>query len=74
MPEKPEHELAIDAAVHAGDLDVVIETAPFYRLSPTAARVIVEEVRDALATWPAVARSAHLGPDETDTIREAIDR
>jgi serine/threonine-protein kinase HipA len=73
MPEKPEHELAIDAAVHAGDIDLVVETAPFYRLAPTAARVIVEEVRDALATWPAVGRSAHLGPDEIDAIRAAID-
>ena len=73
MPEKPEHELAIDAAVHASDIGLVIETAPFYRLSPPSARLIVEEVRDALATWPAVARSADLGPEETETMRAAIE-
>ena len=37
LPDKAEHELALDEAVHAGDIDLVIETAPFYRLTVAAA-------------------------------------
>ncbi len=71
-PDKAEHELALDDAVHAGDIDLVIETAPFYRLTAGAAHAIVAEVRAALATWPAVARAGNLGPGEIETLREAL--
>jgi Uncharacterized protein related to capsule biosynthesis enzymes len=73
MPEKSEHELAIDDAIHDGDIDLVLETAPFYRLSPVSAEVIVDEVRGALASWPSVAKSKSLGRDEIEAIREALD-
>ena len=36
MPEMAGHELAIDESVHAGDIDLVIETAPF--VSPVRRR------------------------------------
>jgi len=72
MPEKPEHELAIDAADHTGDLELLIETADYYRLAPSDAERIVDEVRTAVSAWEGFAAATNLGPDEMDTIREAI--
>jgi serine/threonine-protein kinase HipA len=72
MPEMAEHELAIDDDVHTADIGLVIETAPFYRLSEREARDIVETVRAALATWPAIAAGVPLGDVETDALAEAI--
>jgi serine/threonine-protein kinase HipA len=72
MPEKAEHELAIDDGVHAGDIDLVIETAPFYRLAEGAARAIVDEVRGAVASWRTIAASVPLGEEEMETLAEAI--
>ena len=72
MPEMTEHELAIDEGVHAGDIDLVIETAPFYRLSVRDARAIVAEVRAALTAWRVIVASAPLGEMEIDTLSDAI--
>lgn len=73
MPEMGEHELAIDDAVHAGDIELVIETAPFYRLAEGNARAIVDEIRGVLASWRAVAAAAHLSPIEAQTLADAIE-
>lgn len=73
MPDMPEHELSLDGAVHTGDLELVIETAPFYRLSAAAARSIVGAVRDALATWKTIAAGARLGAAETEVLADAIE-
>jgi serine/threonine-protein kinase HipA len=73
MPEKAEHELAIDEGVHAGDIDLVIETAPFYRLTEDEAHAIVDEVRGALASWRTVTASAPLGEAEIEALADAID-
>jgi serine/threonine-protein kinase HipA len=74
VPEKPEHELAIDDANHAGDLALLIDTAPFYRLTVSAAGRLVDEIRSALRGWRAIAASAHLGDLEMATLEEALDR
>ena len=60
-PMKPEHELSLDGAVHRGDLDVVRETAPFYRLSEAQAKAIVDHVQAVLSGWRDVARSGGRG-------------
>jgi serine/threonine-protein kinase HipA len=73
MPEKVEHELAIDAGVHAGDVDLVLETAPFYRLTERGAHEVVDEVRGALALWRTIAASASLGEVEMEALADAID-
>lgn len=73
MPEKAEHELAIDEGVHVGDIDLVVETASFYRLSAREARAIVDEVRDALGSWRMVAASVQLGELEIKTLSDAIE-
>lgn len=72
MPENPEHELAINDADHTGDIDLVLSTAAFYRLSAGAAEQIVEEVRTAVSGWHAIARAAGLGTLETDAIATAV--
>jgi serine/threonine-protein kinase HipA len=72
MPEMPEHTLAIDTADHIGDIDLVLSTAEFYRLSSAQAEAVVDEVRAALVGWERTAKSGKLGPYEMDTIAEAV--
>lgn len=72
MPDKPEHELAIDAGDHSGDMGIVLETAEYYRLSNTDAERIIDEVRNALGHWKVVAQAASLGRSEMDILDEAI--
>ena len=71
-PRKPEHELSLDGSVHRGDLDVLRETAPFYRLSGSAAEVIIDEVQATIATWRDAARAVDLGRSELDVLEDAI--
>ena len=71
-PRKPEHELSLDGAIHRGDLDVLRETAPFYRLSGPEAQVIIDEVGAALATWRDTVRALGLGSAELDVLEDAI--
>jgi hypothetical protein len=61
-----EHSLALDASVHAPDLDLVHETAPHYRLKAAEADEIVAEVRDAVAGWRAEAEAVALPADEIE--------
>lgn len=72
MPDKPEHELAIDAANHVGDVGLLLETAEYYRLRSSEAGRIVDEVRRAVGAWKAVAKGADLGRLEMDALAEAI--
>jgi serine/threonine-protein kinase HipA len=72
MPERPEHELAIDAGIHAGDVDVLIDTAEYYRLTKDEAAGILSQVRAAIRNWRAVADKVKLGLAETDTLEVAI--
>ncbi len=72
VPSKPEHELSLDGMVRRGDLGVLRETAPFYRLSGPEAAAIIDEVRAALATWRDVADARGLGSVERDVLEDAI--
>jgi serine/threonine-protein kinase HipA len=72
MPDEPEHELALNDADHAGDIQVLIETAAYYRLSSDDAERIINEVRTSLGTWTVVAKAAALGAAEMDVLAEAI--
>lgn len=71
-PEMPEHTLAIDDVSHAPHLDIVLETAPFYRLTIRGAEQIVEEVRRASATLASEARRLGLPADEIELITSAF--
>ncbi len=72
VPGKPEHELSLDGANHGGDLEVLCETAPFYRISGSEAEAIIDEVRAALGTWRELARGQGLGAAELDVLEDAI--
>ena len=71
-PGKPEHELSLHGAIHRGDLAVLRETAPFYRLPGPDAEVIIGEVRSALSAWRDVVHGLNLGPTEFDVLEDAI--
>ena len=73
VPGKPEHELSLDGAIHRGDLEVLRETAPFYRLSRLEAEAIIDEVRAALGAWRAVVPGLNLGGAELEILEDAID-
>ena len=65
MPDKPDHELAIGLDSHDPSVELALaETAPFCRLSPSAAREIVEQVRGVAAGWRDVAAGVGLSRTE----------
>ena len=72
MPEMAAHELAIDEGVAVADVDAVLETAAFYRLTDGDAQRIVDDVRGALTSWRSVAKSGALGTAELETLEAAI--
>ena len=72
VPSFTEHQLALDDASHEPDLDVVLETAPFYRLSASAARAIADDVRGVIADWRGVARATELTAAENDLLASAL--
>lgn len=67
-PEAAEHALALDDRSHQPDLAVVLETAPFYRVSKSQARENLDQVRGALSSWRLEARRLELSPDEIDLV------
>jgi serine/threonine-protein kinase HipA len=72
IPEMAEHELAISDGEHTGDIELVVGTAPFYRLAEPEARKVVHQVRNALSTWMAVATAGRLGELEIEVLQSAI--
>lgn len=67
-PEKIEHSLALDEALHVPDLDAVRATAPLYRLSAEDAERTISEIDRVVAGWRAAARGSGLGADELELI------
>lgn len=67
-----EHSLALDASIRLPDLDLVRETAPLYRLSPTEADAVVGEVAAAVAGWRAEARALELPGEEIERFATAF--
>jgi serine/threonine-protein kinase HipA len=72
VPGKPEHELSLDGAIHRADLEVLRETAPFYRLPAPEAGAIIDEVRAALGAWHEIVHGLNLGATESDVLEDAI--
>lgn len=68
MPDKPEHELAIDESIRRPDIELVSETAPFYRLSAVAAKRIIDDVREAVRGWRSMAAEVEMSTDEMDLL------
>ena len=71
-PEKAEHSLAIDARDGQPSLDLVRDTAPWYRIRRTRMDEIVDEVRLAVSTWPTVAGDLGLAAHEVVFMADAL--
>lgn len=71
IPDKHEHELNFDGRSALPDVELILSTAALYRLSDTAARLIVDQVRMAVASWRETARVVGLGRDEHDLMSPA---
>lgn len=72
-PEKMEHSLALNDVVRVPDLEIVRETAPFYRLSSALAGRIIDEVRTAVAGWASAAHDAGISRDEVERLATAFE-
>ncbi len=60
-PDKRQHTLTWDGRSAEPDIELLRQTAPFYRLTdPRQAQTIIEEVRAVLATWRDKARALQL--------------
>lgn len=72
LPDKAEHTLDFDGEVRVPEIDVVVGTAEYYRLSDARADAIVEELRAAIGEWRAVARDLSISKAEIDLMSAAI--
>ncbi len=73
-PYTQEHSLAIDGILRVPDLDLVRETASFYRLRVGEARAIVAEVQMVAASWRTEATAASLPREEVERMAVAFER
>lgn len=71
-PRMAEHTLALDDILHIPDIELVRETAPFYRLSRVRAGEIIAETRDTVAGWRDVARSLGIAASEIELMASAF--
>lgn len=71
-PRLAEHTLALDGLLRIPDLDLVRESAPFYRLPAVRANELIEESRDAVAGWRGVARSFAITASEIELMAPAF--
>lgn len=69
---KEMHALALDDANPEPDIEVVMSTAEFYRLTEGDALDILEEVVDAVSGWAEVAKSFELSVAESDRMKSAF--
>lgn len=65
-PDKPEHGLSLDGTLRIPEISLIEESAAFYRLTASQARLIVDEVRTAIGKWRLIAAAAGLPRDEID--------
>lgn len=71
--DKREHALTFDGASAEPSVDLVLETAEFYRLKARAAARVVAEVRSAVGEWRAVAKRIKLSRAEVQRMEVAFD-
>jgi serine/threonine-protein kinase HipA len=71
-PERHEHSLTLDGSVRLPDVEVVRDTATFYRLSAERADSIIGEVRDTVRHWRSVARETEIVRDEIERMEDAF--
>jgi serine/threonine-protein kinase HipA len=71
-PAKAEHELSINENLPVPDVALALETAPFYRVSKTRARQVVDEVAEAVGSWRRLAAEIHFPDHEVELMAQAF--
>ncbi|MCM2280693.1 MAG: type II toxin-antitoxin system HipA family toxin [Bdellovibrionaceae bacterium] len=71
-PHKVEHALTLDGASAAPNLDIVRETAEFYRLDQNQANQLIQEIREIVQTWRETAASMKLPKAEISLMENAF--
>jgi serine/threonine-protein kinase HipA len=66
VPTKLDHAIALDEGDHTPDLDLVRQTAGYYRVKPPQAETIIREVHEAVGTWRSVAAKVGIHRDEIE--------
>jgi serine/threonine-protein kinase HipA len=66
VPTKLDHAIALTEGDHTPDLDLVRQTAGYYRIKPPQAEEIIREVREAVSSWRRYADSVGIHHDETE--------
>ncbi|MDE3022640.1 MAG: type II toxin-antitoxin system HipA family toxin [Pseudomonadota bacterium] len=69
---KEDHALALDETGSEPDIEVVMTTAEFYRITQAHALDILTEVADAVSIWENVAKELGLSTEERDRMRSAF--
>jgi len=72
IPTSSEHALALDEGDHTPSLDLVRQTAVYYRIKPDVAERILREVREAVKAWRNVAADAGIDGDEIEMMADAF--
>lgn len=71
-PVKAHHTLTWDGHSSSPDLKILLATAGFYRLSMKKAQELAQEVREAVSTWPALARELDISRVEITMMQKAF--
>jgi len=72
VPDSEGLKLLISDSDNSLDLDLALEVADFFRLSPAEAGLILEQVIEAVRNWKLVARSIGVPPNEIDEMARAF--
>ena len=70
--DRAEHTLAVDDHDHQPDIDTVLSTAALYRLTPKAAKDIVDEVRDVVGHWRSLAAKGRIARADIELMAGAF--
>lgn len=72
-PDKGAHVLSIDGDDASPDASLLLATVGFYRLTPKAAQVTEQQVREAVRGWEPRAKALGLRKGEIELMRQVID-
>jgi serine/threonine-protein kinase HipA len=72
MPDMDLHVLALDDRSQIPSIETVRSTAPYYRLSPIDAEKVIGDVKDAITSWPQVARKLGMPAQSMDEMQAAF--
>jgi serine/threonine-protein kinase HipA len=72
IPTSSEHALALDERDHTPSLDMVRQTAVYYRVKPDLAERILRELHEAVEPWRNVAADAGIDRDEIEMMADAF--